>query len=514
MTRTAGIFAAALLWATGAAAQEPLSAIDWLSDSVAAPPTVAAPGGGAPVSDGAMPGDVSVAPLGRATPDAVGLLPPSVTGLPPDLWGTSLSGDIARRLRSEHADMPPALRRLLYTILLAELDPPVDAGPEPRLFLARVDALLELGALDQAWELLQRAGARHPEIFRRIFDTALLLRVEDEACTILRATPQLSPTFPARIFCLARGGDWEAAALTLGIARALGYIDPEDDALLSRFLDPVLFEGDMWVPPPENPTPLEFRMLEAIGEPLPTAGLPRAYAHADLQSNSGWKTQIEAAERLTRTGALDPNRLLGLYTERKPAASGGLWERVHAVQALDAAIRAGDPGAVVEALPEAWAQMSRAGLEPAFAALYAEPLSALRLPPRLAGLVFTIGLLSDGYEQFARDFPAESETEQLLMALARGAPGDFRAADPLHAAIQEGFRRDSIPVRLQSLMAENRLGEAILRAMELFVSGARGDLDELTDALAFLRAVGLEETARRAAIELIILGQGEAGQGG
>ena len=44
-----------------------------------------------------------------------------------------------------------------------------------------------------------------------------------------------------------------------------------------------------------------------------------------------------------------------------------------------------------------------------------------------------------------------------------------------------------------------------LRAMALFTSGSRGDLDEVTDALALLRHVGLEGTARQAAIEYLVL---------
>ena len=39
--------------------------------------------------------------------------------------------------------------------------------------------------------------------------------------TLMRALPQISPTYAARIFCLARGGDWQAAALTL-LAEVLG----------------------------------------------------------------------------------------------------------------------------------------------------------------------------------------------------------------------------------------------------------------------------------------------------
>ncbi len=54
-------------------------------------------------------------------------------------------------------------------------------------------------------------------------------------------------------------------------------------------------------------------------------------------------------------------------------------------------------------------------------------------------------------------------------------------------------------------MDSNRLGEAILRAILLFEEGRGGDFDGLADAIALLRMVGLEDTARRAALEFLLL---------
>ena len=48
-------------------------------------------------------------------------------------------------------------------------------------------------------------------------------------------------------------------------------------------------------------------------------------------------------------------------------------------------------------------------------------------------------------------------------------------------------------------------GEALLEALALFTSGAVGNHDDLRDALAILRFLGFETTARRAALELLIL---------
>jgi hypothetical protein len=371
-----------------------------------------------------------------------------------------------------------------------------------------VDKLLDLGLVEEASALLALAGTASPELFRRAFDVALLLGSEDSACDAMRARPDVAPTFPARIFCLARGGDWTAAALTLGTTRALGQLAPGEEELLSRFLDPDLYEEDGALAPPTRPSPLVFRMFEAVGEPLPTGTLPRAFAHADLRPTSGWKAQVEAAERLARTGAIDPNRLLGLYTERSPAASGGVWERVRAVQALDAALTAGDAAAVAAALPRAWDEMHPVGLSPALSAMTADRLAPLaaEIEGGAGTIAFRLALLSPEYEAAAvARAPADRE-ERLLVAIARGET--LPRPEGSVALALAGLGKGALPpARAAALIDRGQLGEALLFALDDLAAGRAGDPRRLADALATFRAVGLEGTARRAALEYLILAE-------
>lgn len=493
--------------ATPAASGKPISAIDWLSETLDAP----RPERDAALSDiseNALPEEVTVRPLDAPNPDAAGLLAASVTGLPRALWGASSATDIARRITkiSTRTDLLPASRRLLNTLVLAELAPPVQSDRDGRLFLARIDALLSQGLLDEANALLDLAGLSTPEVFRRAFDTKLLLGTEDAACQRLTHTPGLSPALQARIFCLARSGDWSAAALTLETGEALGIIRADQAELLARFLDPELFEGEPALPIPDHPTPLTFRLMEAIGEPLPTTALPLAFAQSDLRATSGWKARATAAERLARVGALSPNRWLGIWSEHVPAASGGIWDRIEALQSFETALGRRDPAALAEALPRVWTEMRAAGLQSVFAELFATPLSTIALDDPTAEIAFEIALLSPDYEKIALTWePALSRDQAFLHGIALGDLPTQRPSGGQARAIVEGFQAQGIPVRLTTLVDENRLGEAILRAIELLEGGALGDHDELSDALQFFRAIGLEATARRAALEILLL---------
>jgi hypothetical protein len=490
--------------------EAPLSAIDWLSQSVAAAPAAPVSLSDAPrvideppVARDASTGEITVSPLDRPSPDGAGLLAPAITGLPAALWAGSNPETLVTLLRAERADSLPALRDLLVTLLLARADPPLPS--DGSLFLARVDRLLDIGALEPAQALLEAADRDAPEVFRRWFDVSLLTGTEDAACAMIRTRPGLASTYPARIFCLARNGDWPAAALTLSNARALGAITPEDEALLSRFLDPDLFEGAAPLPPPSRPSPLVFRLREAVGEALPTAGLPRAFAHADLRPTAAWRNRIEAAERLARAGAIPGGVLLAAYTEQTPAASGGVWDRARAIQTFDAAIAADDPARVAAALPSAWQAMQTIRAEVAFAGLYAEPLAAVDLPPDAASLALRIGLLAPGHGAGARAHRPAGPDEALLLAVARGDVAGLAPTDPHAAAIVAGFTDTPVPEPLAGLIRDGRVGEAILRTIATAEQGLAGDSTSLAEAIAALRGLGLEGTARSLALQYLIL---------
>lgn len=490
---------------------EPLSAIDWLSQSVQVPASASQTGVGPffdepPVSNNASTPEITVTPLDGAGARIVGVLPSSQTGLPETIWANSAEATLVGLIQAELTRNLPALHDLLVTLMLAKAERPALSSATDALLLARIDKLLDQGALVQARSLIEAAGYDDPAVYRRAFDVSLLTGTENEACALLRSRPTLAPTYPARIFCTARNGDWNGAALTLNTARALGDVSDEEDALLSRFLDPAISDGAAPLPPPSRPSPLVFLMREAIGEALPTSNLPLAFAHADLRATVAWRTQMEAAERLAREQAIAPSVLLAAYTKRTPAASGGVWDRAEAIQRFDVAIRARDTGAVTSSLADAWSAMLTAQTEVAFATLYAPALAGLPLTGEAARLARTIGLLSPDYEAAAQPRPDDSAQDRFLAAIARG---DVRSvpvpAQAGAAAVHAAFAGAPVPAALTQHLEAGRLGEALLRAIAAFGQGAAGDYMAITDALATFRAVGLEEVARRAALQYLIL---------
>lgn len=55
------------------------------------------------------------------------------------------------------------------------------------------------------------------------------------------------------------------------------------------------------------------------------------------------------------------------------------------------------------------------------------------------------------------------------------------------------------------MISQKRVGEAILQAMARIESGLSGELVKVTEGLSVLRKLGLEDIARRTALQLMLL---------
>ena len=491
----------------------PLSAIDWLSNSVAPPQMLGYETADIQLASPRQ--EIAVIVIQNEQPDSLGLLPTRVTGLPQNLWANGQVDTIAAQLKALTAPSLPAAQSFFIQLLLAESHAPRGSSTKATLLIERIDRLLEMGALEQAEGLINLVLIKSPALFRRSFDVALLTGHEDMACQSMRTTPILAPTYLARIFCLARDGDWAAAAITLRAAQSLGILNSEQDAILTRFLGSDLTEQDLPLSPPSRPSPLIWRLFEAVGEPLPTQDLPIAFAYGDLRIQSGYTAQVEAAERLAKAGVLAPNVLLGLYSDDTSAASGGVWGRVKAIQAFEKALATKNVVQITNTLHLAWVQMQNAGLEVPFANIYARRLAVLALPEPQADLAFHILLLSEGAQQIAQLRQPQSAFDALLIGLATGTitqeGGDLRqeagrkSLTPQQGAVAKAFTKPLLPHDLQQFLDQNRYGEAILSALALINRGASGDNAALCTGLSLLDRVGQGDISRQIALQVLLL---------
>ena len=498
---------------TSAFAQTPLSAIDWLSDSIKNPPEFQITPDTVPLVTPLIQ-EISVKNgLTPVSPDAIGLLSPALTGFSAGLWGDMLAGDIADLLTNFPNEGTPEARSLFRRVLLAQANPAPNDIQNGLVLQARVARLLDIGALDAAEALITLAPATNPQIFQQKFEIAILTNRTTEVCEILKSTPAITDDLSARVYCLARSGDWNAAAITLSLGAGIGAIEPAREEMLIRFLDPELFEGE---PDPIAPNPLgvmDFVLREAVLMPRPTGLLPLPYLYRDIGTRSPLRAKLEASERLVIAGSLPSNLLFAAYREGKAASSGGVWGRANSIQTLDEALLQGGTSDISNAVSAAYAEFSNVGLLEALAEEYAETLAQLEYSPEFTDIklqVLNLLYLANISNVEWADSAVLDDNHQLALAIVTQAPLIINpAGSAMQQAIVNGLRgplpESPATARLLDLLEEGQQGQAILASLRLLSSGALADPEGVRTGLYVLVAAGQSAVARRIAVQILLL---------
>jgi hypothetical protein len=445
--------------------------------------------------------------LSTSQPDAVGILTSAQTSIPQNFWGNGDARVIARLIEPYFDFTLHEITALWQRIALTEIDAPERVSEPGAILAARVGHLLNAGALDQAEALLNQAGSSTPELFQQTFDVGLLTGRAHTACANMLRNPSLAPSLKERVFCLARENDWAAAALTLTTAKSLRQIPELDAELLTLFLDPELFDESNPPPAPVPLTALDFIMREALAMPRSGQALPLAFLHQDLQRETGWRNQVIATERLVRSQALPPQQLIALYQEGKPSASGGVWVRVSAVQKLLRAIEGGQPEKISMALRTAYRDLNGVGLSFILADIAANDLEAMALTPSGDRTRFHLQLLHADYAELVTEFAPQTAADAFMKAIALGDTPQTANSD-MEEAIRAAFEGSTSSNSLIVDAKQGRMGEAILKSMTNLVRSRHRDPAAVETTIATLRIAGLEEEARRIAIQVMLYHSG------
>ena len=430
-----------------------------------------------------------------------------VTGIPTTIWRNSSFNDLTYLFKSMPTFSYPPIQELVYSLLLAEARPPVDE-PESYSFLdVRLQKLLSYGAVDPAIALIERASPVPDSMVPLLFDISLLSNNNMPACDPIIKKRKYRELQGELVYCYARKGDWLTAHLILKTESVLGDISEHLISLLNRYLE-VDFEVDLnaLLPPPSLITPLEYRLYEAIGEPIPAEYLPIKYSQSDLSGDNGWRAQVIAAERLASTSAIPENQILGIYTKYNTSVSGGVWERVDAVKSLDTALELNEN--FEEILQNSLEVFSKADQLSLFAKLFARRIYEQSFSPKSKKIAADLLLLTNNFELTEYYW----RSEDIRFGLVSGDFSNVKAKNETENIILKVFTDPKMPFLVEQKLNQGKLGEVILNALLQFETGIQGDLKDLSESLSTLNLIGLNNTARRAALtHLVLLNEKQSG---
>ena len=322
-------------------ANDPMSAIDWLAKKINDPPVFYTYPSEINKNSNV---EIEKLVLPNISKNSIGIYPSIKIGINSDIWKNSNEFEISAILKKIRISDLYYVNRLLKRILLIESDPPiiaVDKKFSGALFLRqRILKLIQMGALDDAEALILDAD---PTFDSNLIDlwseiSFLTYRFERFCNAVLNGYHNtLDPAH--KIICLARGGDWNAAALSLATYSSINEIDSDHEKLLINYLD---HEAELEITnkdkcDEDKPIIIYLCNFSNINMRFPNYGVK--FLYNNLGRGKSIRSRIVASEALVKSGALNPSILFSTYKIKQPSTSGGVWARAKFVQELDRIIQ-------------------------------------------------------------------------------------------------------------------------------------------------------------------------------
>ncbi|WP_417836954.1 antifreeze glycopeptide [Thalassospira tepidiphila] len=257
--------------------------------------------------------------LGAVDAEAVGTIDQSRGGLGTDMWnGTTRRS--AAQLISELPATPAthAARDLQKRLLLSAAALP-QGSADISLLEARVAKLIEMGALDDAIELVRAApqGSRGSMLAQAEVNALLIGSKIDAACDAIEgygASYEELFWLKAAAMCAFYANDPTSAAFTVDLVREMGG---EGDATFFGLVSAIRSGGTADADLLNDLRPIDLALLAVAKQSIPTSQLetdnPAAIIGITTADATATDVRLEAARKAENLGLISPEKLADVY---------------------------------------------------------------------------------------------------------------------------------------------------------------------------------------------------------
>jgi len=176
-----------------------------------------------------------------------------------------------------------------------------------------------------------------------------------------------------------------------------------------------------------------------------------------------------------------------------------MWERVNAVNDLDSALERKEN--VEQYFQEAWKIFNRSNQLTVFAKLFGMRVFETNLSPKSKEIAANLLLLTNNFKSTENFW----NSDDIRFGLTRGDFTNVKVSNETEKIILKVFTEASMPFLVEQKLNQGKLGDVIINALLQFETGIEGNLKDFSESLSTLNLIGLETTARRAALTHLVL---------
>ncbi len=451
--------------------------------------------------------------LGEINLNGIGLISIETTKFPDDLWINSSEKVLSEKLNSMPNLSLASSIKIFKRLLLVDAQPPLNSIGIKNMgylfLLSRIDQLIDLGAIDEAEEILNYIKEPSIELMKRRIEVAFLNGRLSKTCDLANKYPNFQGMLKFKIICLVRKNDWQAAALAFSVGSSLKQFDEKEKQLLLNYLDPEIELSHPYDIEINNLSSSNFYLLYGNKELMPPEIIPNKYAYAFSLLGIPSKIRTRSMEQLASNYVVNANTLFNFYRSIPKNDKDGGDSARKIVTELDQSFESGSEKTKLIALEKAVDVFQKKKLLVHLSNEYVDELKSLSYSNNKRLNDLAIALLSLT-EDMTNEFFIQSSTDpdiNCLMDIKKKVFVFYKTDLGLCKLVKtlniEKIKQ-SFPAN-RTYDAQLEKGLILLESLNLLKNGLSTEFEEIKLSLSMLANIGLIELVNEISIELIAL---------
>ncbi|MDC3067747.1 hypothetical protein OA005_00625 [Paracoccaceae bacterium] len=454
--------------------------------------------------------------LDKINVNGLGLISVENSQLPNNLWINSNEKLLVEKLKK----MPPlqlaSTNKIFKRLLIVNAKPPLNSiGTENMGFLfllSRVDKLIELGAIDEAEEILTYIKKPSIEIMKRKIEISLINGRIKETCNQASSFANFDGLLQFKIICLLRQNDWQAAVLVFTAGVTLNHFDDTEKNLLLNFLEPDLEMDITKIGDLNKLSPISFFLLLGNNKlEFATQPFKNKFSYALIRSDVPIEIKIAAAEKLVLNYTLSPNFLFNIYRTVSAKTNPRTKNLGRTLLKLDMHLNLTNDSDKLTILSEATKEFYQKNLLAQFVSEYHKAITwfANSDQEKLTDLAIILLSLTDIEHNMSRFYKSSFKHPEITCLM------DIKSKNFVKRRTDDDFCNFVKTINIETIKstfhndknfnARTEKGLILLECLNLLSEGIYTDQSDIELSLRLLAKIGLIELANEIAAELLAL---------
>ncbi len=450
--------------------------------------------------------------LGKMNLNGIGLISIERTVFPDNLWSNSSEKVLAERLNQMPELSLATTNKIFKRLLVVDAQPPLNSIGIKNMgysfLISRIDKLIQIGALDEAEEILNYLKNPPINFMKRKIEVALINGRLTKTCNLAERYPNFTGMLQFKIICLVQKNDWQAAALAFTVGSSLNLLNEKEKNIFLNFLDPEIQADFFHSVSIEDLSPTSFYLLYGKNKIIVPDKFPHKYAYAFSRSDISPELRIRSMETLASKYIINSNTLFDLYRTNQ-VGYGEQVDTKNALMELQQSVKGNSDQQKLIALKNATKIFFKKNLLPQFSHEYKNILKELITSndKRLRDL--SVALLSLINQEANNKILLKTSNSDIncLMDIKRTRfiknEADSKVCKLVKRLNVETIKKSFISNKSYNEYIEK--GLILLESLSLLQNGVATKFGDLELSLSLLTKIGLIDLANEISIEFIAL---------